>query len=132
MTRVVQTDLCPPHSFWLWPLLAVLPLIIAAGVLENPRGGLGLPEESAYRSPLSDALMESSRWRVPQHDHKAWREQPPPPVGWRTSPQPLPKTPSSKRPLDLFPRYAPGKTSDYDSISGEEKPLIKVFEFGSK
>lgn len=132
MTKEVETDCCPPHSFWLWPLLAVLPLIIAAGIIENPGGSLGLPEEGAYRSPLSDALLGSSRWRVPQQNQQGWREQPPSPVGWRTAPQPLPETPSSRPPLELFPKYIPGITSDYDFISREEKPLIKVFEFGSK
>lgn len=132
MTTVVQEDFRTTYSFWLWPLLTVLPLLIAAGILENPEGRQGPPGEGAYRSLLSDSPLGSSLWRAPQQDQNRWREPPPPPVGWRSAPQPRPETASSKRPLELFPRYTPGKTSDYDFISREEKPLIKVFDFGSK
>jgi hypothetical protein len=132
MTTVVQEDFRTTYSFWLWPLLTVLPLIIAAGMLENPEGRQGPLGEGAYRSLLSDSPLGSSLWRAPQQDQNRWRETPPPPVGWRAAPQPLPENGSSNRPLELFPRYTPGKTSDYDFISREEKPLIKVFDFGSK
>lgn len=132
MTAVVQEDLRTTHSFRLWALLTVLPLIIAAGIPENPDGRQGPPGEGAYRSLPSDAHLGSSLWRAPQQDQNRWREPPPPPVGWRSAPQPRPENGSSKRPLELFPRYTPGKTSDYDFISREEKPLIKVFDFGSK
>lgn len=132
MTTVIQEDFRTTSSLWLWPLLTVLPLMIAAGILENPEGRQGPPGEGAYSPLLSDSPLGSSLWRAPQQDQNHWREPPPPPVGWRAAPQPRPETDSSKRPLELFPRYTPGKTSDYDFIAREEKPLIKVFDFGSK
>jgi len=132
MTAVVQEDFRTAYSFRLWPLLTVLPLIIAAGTLEDLDGRQGPLGEGAYRSLPSDPPLASSLWRAPQQDQNRWREPPPPPVGWRAAPQPRPETASSKRPRELFPRYTPGKTSDYDFISREEKPLINVFDFDSK
>ena len=132
MTVVVQADFRTTPSFWLWPFLAVLPLIIAAGALESTEGRQGPMGQGAYRSPLSESPLDSALWRSSQPDQNRWREPPPPPVGWRAAPPPRPGTDSSKRPLELFPKYTPGKTSDYDFIAREEKPLIKVFDFGSK
>jgi hypothetical protein len=53
-------------------------------------------------------------------------------VGWRTPQPSQSQTSSSKRTIELFPRYEPGKQSDFDYIEREEKPLIKLFEFGSQ
>jgi len=132
MTAVVQEDFRTAYSFRLWPLLTVLPLIIAAGTLEDLDGRQGPLGEGAYGSLPSDPPLASSLWRAPQQDQNRWRESPPSLAGWRTAPRPQPETASSKRPRELFPRYTPGKTSDYDFVSREEKPLIKVFDFGSK
>jgi len=132
MTTVAQGDFRTTPSFWLWPLLSVLPLIIAAGALENSEGRQGPIGEGAYGPPFPNAPLESALWRAAQPDQNRWREPAPPPIGWRAASQPRPETDASKRPREWFPRYTPGKTSDYDFIAREEKPLIKVFDFDSK
>jgi hypothetical protein len=113
-------------------LLFILPALIAAGIVEKSGTHISLPDEDTYRSPLSENLLESNQWRIPQEEKQDWRVPPPPPVGWRT-PQPSQSTTSSsKRTIELFPRYQSGNPSDFDFIEREEKPLIKIFEFGSK
>ena len=129
----------PTSGFWLsenaWKqtmLLALVPVLLAAGILEKSGTQISLPDDDAYRSPLSDNLLESNQWRIPQEEKRDWRLPPTPPVGWRT-PQPSPSdSSSSKRTIELFPRYKSGNPSDFDLIEREEKPLIKIFEFGSK
>ncbi len=123
----------PPTSLGLMGVLVLLPVILAAAALEKSGTHMSLPDEDSYRSPLSENLLESNRWRIPQEEKRDWRlPPPPPPVGWRT-PQPSPSdTTSSKRTIELFPRYQSGNPSDFDFIEREEKPLIKIFEFGSK
>jgi len=123
----------PPTSLGLMGVLLLLPVILAAAALEKSGTHLSLPDEDSYRSPLSENLLESNRWRIPQEEKRDWRLPPPtPPLGWRT-PQPSEsEASSSQRTIELFPRYQPGKKSDYDQIEREEKPLIKMFEFGSK
>lgn len=114
-------------------LLILLPALLAAGMMEKSGTHLSLPDEDSYRSPLSENLLESNRWRAPQEEKRDWRlPPPPPPVGWRTPAPSQSETSSSKQTIELFPRYQPGKKSDYDPIEREEKPLIKMFEFGSK
>ena len=122
----------PPPSVWLVGLLVLLPALLAAGTLEHPLNHSSLPEEDSYRSPLSETLLESNRWRIPQEEKRDWRLPPPPPVGWRTPESSQPEATSSQRNLELFPKYQPGKQSNYDFNEREEKPLIKMFEFGSK
>jgi hypothetical protein len=131
-----------PHSgFWIsenpWRqigLFLLLPALLAAGVMEQSgTTQLSLPDEDSYRSPLSDNLLETNRWRIPQEEKRDWRlPPPPPPVGWRTPQSAQPETSDTKRTIELFPRYQPGKQSDYDFNAREERPLIKMFEFGSK
>jgi len=134
-----MTTTFPIPGYWLsgnaWRqtlLLALLPVLLAAGVLEKSGAQISLPDEDTYRSPLSDNLLESNQWRIPQEEKQDWRLPPPPPVGWRTPQHSQSDTSSSKRTIELFPRYQPGNPSDYDLIEREEKPLIKIFEFGSK
>ena len=114
-------------------LLILLPALLAAAALEKSGTHVSLPDEDAYRSPLSETLLESNRWRIPQEEKRDWRlPPPPPPVGWRTPETSQSETSSSKRTIELFPRYQPGKQSDFDHIEREDKPLIKMFEFDSK
>jgi len=113
-------------------LLLLLPALLAAGMMDKSGTHMSLPDEDSYRSPLSETLLESNRWRVPQEEKQDWRLPPPPPVGWRTPQAPQSETSDTKRTIELFPRYQPGKQSDYDFNEREEKPLIKMFEFGSK
>jgi hypothetical protein len=123
----------PPTSLGLMGVLLLLPVILAAAALEKSGTHLSLPDEDSYRSPLSENLLESNRWRIPQEEKRDWRlPPPPPPVGWRTPQTPESEASSSQRTIELFPRYKSGKPSDYDMIEHEEKPLIKMFEFGSK
>jgi len=122
----------PAPPVWLVGVLVLIPALMAAGTIENPLNNSSLPDEDSYRSPLSESILESNRWRIPQEEKKDWRLPPPPPVGWRTPPKPQSETSATKRTIELFPRYQPGKPSDYDLIEREEKPLIKMFEFGSK
>ena len=131
MIRKTEMDLFASQLDRIWLLVMMIPLLLAAGLLEERAGDHGLPDDGSYRSPLSSTLLGGSHWRIPQDDpaQSRWRESPPPPVGWRSLKQQA-EAPSSKRSLELFPPYTPGKTSDYDFISREEKPLIKVFEFG--
>ncbi|MGD9849723.1 MAG: hypothetical protein AB7T38_00515 [Nitrospirales bacterium] len=123
----------PALPVWLVGILVLLPAILAAGSLENPLKHSSLPDEDSYRSPLSETLLESNRWRVPQEEKRDWRlPPPPPPLGWRTPETVKPDTAPSTRTIEIFPRYQPGKPSDFDFIEREEKPLIRMFEFGSK
>jgi len=134
-----MTTTFPMTGFWfsenVWrqtALLVLLPALLAAGILEKSSPHISLPDEDAYRSPLSDNLLESNQWRIPQEEKRDWRLPPPPPVGWRTPQPSQSETSSSKRTIELFPRYQSGNPSDFDFIEREEKPLIKIFEFGSK
>lgn len=123
----------PTFSFWVASVLFLLPALLAAGTLENPLNHSSLPDEDSYRSPLSETLLESNRWRIPQEEKRDWRlPPPPPPVGWRTPGSSTSDTGAAKRTIEIFPRYQPGKPSDFDMIEREEKPLIRMFEFGSK
>jgi hypothetical protein len=106
---MLQPEWDLPDAFWRWALLAIVPAILAAGAIEKSAPGLVLPDEQSYRTPLSDALIESSDWRTPA--------------------QPEPSR--SRKKIDLFPRYQSGNPNDFDHINREEKPQIKVFEFGS-
>jgi hypothetical protein len=126
-------------GFWLngndWRmtvLLVLLPALLAAGLREPSATDPALPESESYRTPIPDTIFETNRWRVPQQAERDWRLPPPPPVGWRTPQQSQSESSSSTRTIDIFPRYQPGKPSDFDMIEREEKPLIKMFEFGSK
>jgi len=135
-----MTTTFPNSGFWLseksWRmtgLLILLPALLAAAALEKSGTHMSLPDEDAYRSPLSETLLESNRWRIPKEEKRDWRlPPPPPPVGWRTPESSQSETSSSTRSIELFPRYEPGKQSNYDPIDREERPLIKMFEFGSK
>ena len=134
-----MTTTFPLPGFWLsgnaWrqtSLLILLPALLAAGLIEKSARENSLPEAESYRTPFSDTIFESNQWRAPQEEERDWRLPPPPPVGWRTPETSQSETTSSKRTIELFPRYKPGKQSDYDHIEREEKPLIKMFEFGSK
>jgi len=114
-------------------MLILFPALLAAGMMEKSATDSALPEAESYRTPFSDTILESNRWRAPQEEKRDWRlPPPPPPVGWRTPESSQSKTSSSTRSIELFPRYQAGKKSDYDPIEREEKPLIKMFEFGSK
>jgi len=123
----------PSSSLGLLGMLLLLPALLAAAALEKSGTHLSLPDESSYRSPLSENLLESNNWRIPQEKKQDWRLPPPAPsLGWRAPQATESETSSSRRTIELFPRYKSGKPSDYDMIEHEEKPLIKMFEFGSK
>ncbi len=129
-------NLAVPHSFdvhtvFRWsPLFFTLPFLLAAGLSEPTQQG-SLPDAGAYRTPLSDSLIESTKWREPQNPEQTWRAAPPPSLHWRT-PAPPQKSSSSKRTIELFPKYRPGNPTDFDYTTREEKPQIKVFEFGGR
>lgn len=130
MTTTLQADWNIPDAFWKWVLLAIVPVILAAGAMEQAAPGLALPDKQSYRTPLSDALIESSEWRTPaQPDAADWRQPRSPSLGWRTETPPQPS--QSQKTLHFFPRHQPGNPFDYDHIEREYKPQIKVFEFGS-
>lgn len=123
----------PAHPVWLMGVLILLPALLAAGTIENPLNHSSLPDEDSYRSPLSETLLESNRWRIPQEEKRDWRlPSPPPQRGWRTPETTKPSTTPSTRTIEIFPRYQPGNPADFDFIEREEKPLIRMFEFGSK
>lgn len=123
----------PSSSLGLMGMLLLLPALLAAAALEKSGTHLSLPDESAYRSPLSENLLESNNWRIPQEKKQDWRLPPtPPPLGWRMPQAVEPETSSSPGTIELFPRYKSGNPFNYDMIEREEKPQIKMFEFGSK
>ena len=129
-----RQELNPAEAFWIITLVALLPALIAADILEKSPSYGSLPESDAYRSPLADKLLESNKWRTPKQDEpRDWRlPPPPPPLGWRSEPSPSLESSKSKKNLELFPRYQPGNQFSYDHIEREDKPQIKIFEFGSK
>jgi hypothetical protein len=131
MTTTFQPEWDIPDTFWRWAFLAIVPAILAAGAIEKSAPGLVLPDEQSYRTPLSDALNESSDWRTPAQPEADWRQPRSPALGWRTEPTPQPEPSRSSKNMDLFPRYQSGNPNDFDHINREEKPQIKVFEFGS-
>ena len=131
MTTTFQPEWDIPDAFWRWTLLAIVPAILAAGAIEKSAPGLMLPDEQSYRTPLSDALIESSDWRTSEQPEAGWRQPRSPALDWRTEPTPQPEPSRSRKKIDLFPRYQSGNPNDFDHINREEKPQIKVFEFGS-
>jgi len=131
MTTTFQPEWDIPDAFWKWTFLAIVPAILAAGAIEKSAPGLVLPDEQSYRTPLSDALIESSDWRTPAQPDADWRQPRSPALGWRTEPTPQPEPARSRKKRDLVPRYQSGNPNDSDHINREEKPQIKVFEFGS-
>ena len=119
------------NTTWHWPLALILPLLIAAGIIEKSATRSSLPEEKSYRSDLSDIVTESSSWRRGNQDALGWRESPPSPAdGWRTSPNPPSTTGSRRKKIELFPKYRSGDPAAFDFTTREEKGQIKVFEFG--
>ena len=130
MTMTFQPEWTIPDSIWRWALLAIVPAILAAGGIKKIAPALVLPDEKSYRTPLSDALFEASQWRRPVQPEAAWRELPAPALGWRTESPHQSKPSRSKKTIHLFPRYQPGNSMDFDYIHREEKPQIKIFEFG--
>ena len=130
MTIAFQPESNIPNAIWRWALLAMVPAILAAGAIEKLAPDLELPDKQSYRTPLSDAVFESSEWRTPIQPEADWRTPPSPSLGWRTEPTTPSTQPRSKRKLNLFPKYQPGNPMDFDHINREEKPQIKVFEFG--
>ena len=130
MTATRQANWDMPDAFWKWALLAIVPIILA-GVMKQAAPGLALPDEHSYRTPLSDALIESSEWRTPAKPEADWRQPRSSSLGWRTETPSQPQPSRSKRTIHLFPRHQPGNPFDYDHIDREEKPLITIFEFDS-
>ncbi len=131
MTTALQPEWELPDTFWRWTFLALVPIILAAGAMEQSAPSLVLPDKQSYRTPLSDALFESSKWRTPAEPETNWRQPRSPSLGWRTEPTPQSEQSRSNRAINLFPRYQSGNPNDFDYINREEKPQIKVFEFGS-
>ncbi len=120
------------HPVLRWgPLWLLLPLLMAAGFPDYIQERT-FPEPDAYRTPLSDSLFESNQWRTPPEKGNNWRLTPPPPAQWRTPGPTQSEARSPKRVIELFPKYQPGRPTDFDYESGEEKPQIRVFEFGTK
>jgi hypothetical protein len=113
-------------------LLMLLPALLAAGLMDTSPLENNLPEPDAYRLPFSESILESQEWRAPEKPERDWRLPPPPEPGWRTPNAPRSKSSSSNKTLELFPRHRSGQPSDYDIIERDEKPLIKLFEFGTK
>lgn len=113
-------------------LFLLIPVLLAAGLKPHPATDSALPEADSYRTPLPDTIFESNRWRIPPQEERDWRSPPPPPADWRTPRSSQSRSSSSTRTFELFPRYQPGTSSDYDMIEREDKPLIKMFEFGSR
>lgn len=120
------------HTWRSMGLLILLPALLAAGLMDTSSLENALPETESYRSPFSESILESQEWRAPAKPERDWRLPPPPEPGWRTPNAPRSKSPSSHKTLELFPRHRSGQPSDYDIIERDEKPLIKLFEFGTK
>lgn len=65
MTTTLHSEGEFPGALWIWGLLAIVPAILAAGAMGQSTPSLVLPDEQSYRTPLPDALIESSDWRTP-------------------------------------------------------------------
>ena len=113
-----------------WIMTLAIPILLAAGAIEQSRNHITLPEEESYRSDFSETILESTDWRKPPPPTVPWRETPQPKLEWRTPQGPQPPTSPSRNRIELFPEYRPGRATDFDHITREEKPLIKIFEFG--
>ncbi|MGB0911325.1 MAG: hypothetical protein ACPGYT_13260 [Nitrospirales bacterium] len=120
----------PSTITYLWGILLVIPILLAAGVLEQSGNHLALPDKESYRSSFSDTILGSSTWRKPTQPQIPWRPTTRPSFGWRTPPNTQTSNTITRRPIELFPQYQPGRNFDFNHITREEKPLIKVFEFG--
>ena len=119
------------QATWHWPLVLILPLLLAAGIIEKTTTSSSLPEEKSYRSDLSDIVTESSTWRKGRQDDAGWRESSPTPAtGWRTNPKQQGTPRSTKKRIEIFPKYRSGDPAAFDFSTREEKGQIKVFEFG--
>jgi hypothetical protein len=105
--------------------------ILPAGAMEKSAPSLVLPDEQSYRTPLSDALIESSNWRTPAQPEADWRQPRSPALVWRSEPTQQTEYSRSRKKIDLFPRYQSGNPNDFDHINREENPQIKVVAFGS-
>lgn len=130
MTMAFQGEWNMPDAIRRWAILVFVPALLAAGAIEKLAPDLVLPDEQSYRTPLSDTLFESSKWRKPEQPEANWRQRPSPSLGWRSETLPPAPPSRSKRTINLFPQYQPGNPNDFDHINREEKPQIKVFEFG--
>ena len=131
MNWAFSFDVRSLQTTWQWPLVLTLPLLIAAGIIEKNTTSSSLPEEQSYRSDLSDMVTESSSWRKGRQDNAGWRESSPSPAtGWRTNPKQEATSGSTRKRIELFPKYRSGDPAAFDFSTREERGQIKVFEFG--
>ncbi len=128
ISTCIQGEATSPRHIYF--ILLVLPILLAAGTLDQSSKGIDLPSKESYRSNFSDTILDSSSWRRPPPSELPWRDTPRSELGWRTTPNTRSTVPAARRRIELFPTYRPGRTTDFDHITREEKPLIKVFEFG--
>jgi len=130
-----MTDRLDGHAPWtspyLYGLMLAIPLLFAAGIIEQSGQHVILPDEESYRSNFSETILESSEWRKPQSPGLPWRIPPRPALEWRTPPSSNSSNRTTHSGIELFPKYRPGSPTNFDYIHREEKPQIKIFEFGS-
>ena len=129
MILTLTPETISTQTIWSWPLVLTLPLLFAGAIIEKTASESSLADEQSYRSNLSDIVIESSEWRGEQQDGLGWRD-PSPANRWRTDPKPSSGAGSTKRRIELFPKYRPGDPAAFDHSTREEKGQIKVFEFG--
>ena len=120
-----------PPTFWYWPLVLTLPIVLAAGMAQKSTNTPSLPDEGSYRSSQSDMARESSSWRSEGADYESWREPPPPASSnWRSKSSRPSQSGSGNSQREYFPEYKPGDPAYYNHRTGEQEDQIKVFEFG--
>ena len=112
----------PAPPVWLVGVFLLLPALLAAGTLENPLNHSSIPDENSYRSPLSETLLESNSWRIPQEEKQDWRLPPPLRLPWVGAPlkHPNPKHPTKNVRLNCFPDTNPANNLTMMLMNGKK------------
>lgn len=113
----------------LWTLLCIVPLLLAAELVQRSDSPIHLPAPEAYRSNLSDRIQKFSPWRQSVPEARDWRGPASPKVEWRNDKTLGPPPSVELQRVDLYPEYRPGDSSTFDLSTREDQSLIKVFEF---
>lgn len=119
----------PGNMIAVWALVLLVPLLLAGEMVQRSNSLSHLPDQSAYRSSLSDRILNSSKWRQTPPESNAWRAPASPQIEWRTDAAQEPSRSIELRDVDLYPKYGAGESSTFDLSTREDQSGFKVFEF---
>ena len=108
-----------------WALLCIVPLLLAAELVQRSGSPIHLPAPEAYRSQLADRIQKSSPWRQSVPSPPDWRASSSPKIEWRTNKTFGPPRAADLEHVDLYPEYRPGDSSTFDLSTREDQSLIK-------